>query len=83
LQIYLEKAIERWWEALIVDEPKIDLSKIDCSKHFDDMAQDEQMKVQELMWNHQQKLLGKPTSEQIVIVYIIYPIFSPKIEFAP
>jgi len=63
--------MERWWEALIVDEPKIDLNKIDCSKHFDDMAPEEQMKVQELMWNQQQKILGKPTSEQIVIVYIL------------
>lgn len=58
--------MERWWEGLIVDEPKIELNKIDCTKYFDDMAQEEQMKVQELMWNHQQKLLGKPTSEQIV-----------------
>ena len=66
LQIHLEKAIERWWEALTVDEPKIDLSKINCAKHFDEMAPDEQMEVQELVWNHQQKLLGKPTSEQIV-----------------
>ncbi|XP_014484855.1 PREDICTED: nudC domain-containing protein 3, partial [Dinoponera quadriceps] len=65
ISIHLEKAAGRWWEALIVDEPKIELSKIDCTKYFDDMAQDEQMKVQELMWNHQQKLLGKPTSEQI------------------
>ncbi|XP_024890030.1 nudC domain-containing protein 3 [Temnothorax curvispinosus] len=63
--IHLEKAMERWWEALTVDEPKIDLNKIDCSKHFDDMAPEEQMKVQELMWNCQQKVLGKPTSEQI------------------
>lgn len=65
ISIHLEKATERWWEALIVDEPKIDLNKIDCSKHFNDMAPEEQMKVQELMWNHQQKILGKPTSEQI------------------
>lgn len=65
INIHLEKTTERWWEALITDEPKIDLNKIDCSKHFDDMAPDEQMKVQELMWNHQQKILGKPTSEQI------------------
>ncbi|KAL0101064.1 hypothetical protein PUN28_018731 [Cardiocondyla obscurior] len=65
INIHLEKAMEKWWEALIVDEPKIDLNKIDCSKHFDDMAPEEQMKVQELMWNHQQKILGKPTSEQI------------------
>ncbi|XP_050447287.1 nudC domain-containing protein 3 isoform X2 [Cataglyphis hispanica] len=65
INIHLEKATERWWEALIVDEPKIDLSKIDCSKHLDDMIPEEQMKVQKLMWNQQQKLLGKPTSEQI------------------
>ncbi|XP_071553334.1 nudC domain-containing protein 3 isoform X1 [Temnothorax nylanderi] len=65
INIHLEKAMERWWEALTVDEPKIDLNKIDCSKHFDDMAPEEQMKVQELMWNCQQKVLGKPTSEQI------------------
>ncbi|CAL1680372.1 unnamed protein product [Lasius platythorax] len=65
INIHLEKVTERWWEALIVDEPKIDLSKIDCSKHFDDMIPEEQMKVQKLMWNQQQKLLGKPTSEQI------------------
>ncbi|KYN04044.1 PREDICTED: nudC domain-containing protein 3 [Cyphomyrmex costatus] len=65
ISIHLEKAMERWWEALIIDEPKIDLNKIDCSKHFDDMAPEEQMKVQELMWNQQQKILGKPTSEQI------------------
>lgn len=36
------------------------------------MAQEEQMKVQELMWDYQQKILGKPTSEQIVIVYLVW-----------
>lgn len=35
------------------------------------MAQDEQMKVQELMWNYQQKCLGKPTSEQIVSIGVV------------
>ncbi|XP_012536088.2 nudC domain-containing protein 3 isoform X2 [Monomorium pharaonis] len=65
ISIHLEKAVERWWEGLVNEEPKIDLNKIDCTKHFDDMAPEEQMKVQELMWNHQQKMLGKPTSEQI------------------
>ncbi|XP_067203109.1 nudC domain-containing protein 3 isoform X2 [Linepithema humile] len=78
INIHLEKVIERWWEALIVDEPKIDLSKIDCSKHFDDMASDEQMKVQELMWNHQQKLLDKPTSEQIKMETILKQAWNAK-----
>lgn len=35
------------------------------------MIPEEQMKVQKLMWNQQQKLLGKPTFEQIVTVYIL------------
>ncbi|XP_003487101.1 nudC domain-containing protein 3 [Bombus vosnesenskii] len=65
ISIHFEKASERWWEALIIGEPKIDLSKIDCSRNLDEMGSEEQMKVQELMWNHQQKLMGKPTSEQI------------------
>ena len=51
---------------MIVGEPRIDLAKLDCSRNLDEMGAEEQMKVQELMWNHQQKLLGKPTSEQIV-----------------
>jgi len=58
---------ERWWEALTVDEPKIDLKEIECKKDFDDMSWEEQMKLQELLWQHRQKVLDKPTSEQIVI----------------
>ncbi|XP_046414301.1 nudC domain-containing protein 3 isoform X1 [Neodiprion virginianus] len=64
VHVHLEKATERWWEALTKGEPHIDLTKIDCSRPIEDLGANEQMKVQELMWNHQQKLLGKPTSEQ-------------------
>ncbi|XP_035737597.1 nudC domain-containing protein 3-like [Vespa mandarinia] len=63
--IHLEKVSERWWDALIMEEPKIELNKIDCSRNLYEMGLTEQMKVEELMWNHQQKLLGKPTSEQL------------------
>lgn len=80
VQIHLEKTVQRWWEALIKGEPKIELSKIDCSRPIDDLGDNEQMKVQELMWNHQQKLLGRPTSEQIVnismVFYVTYLLFS-------
>ncbi|XP_020291133.1 nudC domain-containing protein 3 isoform X2 [Pseudomyrmex gracilis] len=64
ISIHLEKVTETWWDALIVNEPKIDLRQIDCSKNFDDMTPDEQMKVQELMWNHQQKLSGNETTDE-------------------
>ena len=78
ISIHLEKASDRWWEALIVGEPKIELSKIDCSRHLADMGSAEQMKVQELMWNHQQKLLGKPTSEQIKMEKILKKAWDTK-----
>ncbi|XP_033326822.1 nudC domain-containing protein 3 [Megalopta genalis] len=78
ISIHLEKASERWWEALIVGEPKIELNKIDCSRNLDDMGSEEQMKVQELMWNHQQKLLGKPTSEEIRMEKILKKAWNAK-----
>ncbi|KAG9435587.1 nudC domain-containing protein 3 isoform X1 [Apis mellifera carnica] len=78
INIHLEKASERWWEALIIGEPKIDLTKIDCSRNLDEMGSEEQMKVQELMWNHQQKLLGKPTSEQIKMEKVLRKAWDAK-----
>lgn len=55
----MEKKYERWWEALIVGESKIKLDKIDRSRDFNDLKVDEQMKLQELMWNEKQKLLSR------------------------
>ncbi|XP_076225409.1 nudC domain-containing protein 3 isoform X2 [Nomia melanderi] len=78
ISIHFEKASERWWDALIVGEPKIELKKIDCSRNLDDMGLEEQMKVQELMWNHQQKLLGKPTSEDIRMEKIFRKAWNAK-----
>lgn len=73
-QIHLEKVVERWWEALLLGEPKIELTKIDCSRNLDELKAEEQMKLEELIWNHHQKLLKKPTSEQIVcqFLYVLY-----------
>lgn len=69
--IHLEKVVERWWEALLLGEPKIELTKIDCSRNLDELKAEEQMKLEELIWNHHQKLLKKPTSEQIRIEDIL------------
>uniref|UniRef100_A0A8D8WQ03 NudC domain-containing protein 3 n=1 Tax=Cacopsylla melanoneura TaxID=428564 RepID=A0A8D8WQ03_9HEMI len=65
IQIHLEKAKERWWDQLIQGEPKIDLKAIDSTRPFSELAQDEQMKVNELIWNDYQKSKGLPSSEQI------------------
>jgi hypothetical protein len=64
--VHLEKAQERWWDALLVSEPKIDLSCIDTTRNMYDLAQCEQMKIQEMMWNQERKRQGLPTSDQLV-----------------
>lgn len=64
--------MERWWEALLVGEEKIDLAKIDCSRNLDELGAAEQMKLEELIWNHQRKLIEKPTAEEIVCFSYIY-----------
>ncbi|XP_014233110.1 nudC domain-containing protein 3 [Trichogramma pretiosum] len=63
INLHLSKGQERWWENMLESEPKIELSKIDCSRPMDDMTEGEQMKIEELMWNQRQKELGLPTSE--------------------
>ncbi|XP_034942733.1 nudC domain-containing protein 3-like [Chelonus insularis] len=55
VHIHLEKVSERWWEALIIGEPKIQLDKMDCSKDFSDLGEEEQMKLQEMMWKEVKK----------------------------
>ncbi|KAJ9577192.1 hypothetical protein L9F63_006249 [Diploptera punctata] len=71
VQVYLEKVKEQWWDSLLVSEPKIDLSKIDASRPMEDLAQDEQMKIQELMWNQERKSQGLPTSDQLITEKIL------------
>jgi len=53
---------------MLVSEPKIDLLTIDATRPMDDLAQDEQMKIQELMWNQERKRQGLPTSDQLVSI---------------
>ncbi|XP_014209381.1 nudC domain-containing protein 3-like [Copidosoma floridanum] len=81
LTLHLEKAGERWWEALLDDEPRIELGRIDCSRNLEEMPERERMKVEELVWSHRRKLLGQPTSDETVgsiAIYsdsLIFPLF--------
>ncbi|XP_046399278.1 nudC domain-containing protein 3 isoform X4 [Ischnura elegans] len=59
VQIHLEKCQERWWDALLTSEEKINLQNIDASRPMDDLRQEEQMKIQELMWAEQRKRMGQ------------------------
>jgi len=66
LKINLEKVQERWWEAVLIDEPKINVRKIDPSRPITDLDDEAQAKIEELMYNEQQKRLGLPQSHEKV-----------------
>jgi len=57
---------ERWWEAVLVDEPKISVRKIDASRPITDLDDEAQAKIDELMYNERQKRLGLPQSHEQV-----------------
>ncbi|CAF0781724.1 unnamed protein product [Brachionus calyciflorus] len=64
IHIYLEKVQERWWENLLINEPKIDLKNINPEKPLEDLDQESQAKIKQMMYDKQQKQLGLPTIEE-------------------
>ncbi|KAK7502002.1 hypothetical protein BaRGS_00006754 [Batillaria attramentaria] len=62
--VNLEKKEERWWEAVFVDEPKINTRKIDCSRPITDLDDEAQAKIEEMMYNEHRKRLGLPQSHE-------------------
>lgn len=51
---------------MLENEQPIDPKSIEAVRPMDDLPEDEQMKIQELMWNQEQKLKGLPTSDELV-----------------
>jgi len=62
----VEKCEERWWESLLISEPKISVRKIDPSRPMTDLEDGAQAKIEEMMYNEQQKRLGLPQSHEKV-----------------
>ncbi|XP_043206642.1 nudC domain-containing protein 3-like isoform X2 [Amphibalanus amphitrite] len=60
VQLSLEKTRECWWKALLEDEPEIDLQKIEAVKPWEELSQEEQMKVSELRAREEAKRRGAP-----------------------
>lgn len=71
VHINLEKVQERWWDSLLIGEPKINVRNIDACRPMSDLGEEEQAKIEELMFNEHQKRLGKPTVEQLKVEKIL------------
>ncbi|XP_048758289.2 nudC domain-containing protein 3-like [Ostrea edulis] len=71
VHINLEKREERWWEAVLTTEEKISVRKIDASRPMTDLDDEAQAKIEEMMYNEQQKRMGKPTSQEQKVQHIL------------
>lgn len=67
IEIHLDKCQDIWWNCLIKSEPELDISKIDCTRPFEDLPEEAQAKIDELQWNQERKRLGLPTSDELVL----------------
>ena len=66
IQINLEKAEERFWTAVLEGDPEIDKTKVDTTRDISDFDEQTQTDFHRVMYDHQQKLQGKPTSQEVV-----------------
>ncbi|XP_017785595.1 PREDICTED: nudC domain-containing protein 3 [Nicrophorus vespilloides] len=66
LEIHLDKVADVWWDKLLEAESKLDLTKIDCSRPFEELSDEAQAKIEELTWNQERRRQGLPTSEDVV-----------------
>lgn len=67
LSIHLEKCSEVWWNCLTLNEPTLDVTKLDCSRPYEELSEEAQAKIDELTWNQERKRLGLPTSDELVM----------------
>ncbi|KAJ8913202.1 hypothetical protein NQ315_016144 [Exocentrus adspersus] len=67
LEIHLDKCQDMWWNRLIISEPELDISKIDCTRPYEELPEEAQAKIEELQWNQERKRLGLPTSEEVIL----------------
>ena len=71
VQVHLEKTKELYWTALLEGEPEIDKTKLDTTRNIAEFDDQTQADFQKVMYDHHQKLQGKPTSDEQVCFQII------------
>ena len=64
--INLEKREERFWTAVLEGDAEIDKSKVDTTRDINDFDEQTQSDFEHVMYDHHQKLQGKPTSQEAV-----------------
>jgi len=66
--VNLDKTEERFWTAVLEGDAEIDKTKVDTTRDISDFDEQTQSDFQHVMYDHHQKLQGKPTSQELVSV---------------
>ena len=64
IAINLEKFHQKWWDGLLDGDDEIDRSSIDTTQHVHDFDEQTQCDIRKVMYDRDQKMMGKPTSEE-------------------
>jgi len=64
ISISLEKVQSKWWTRVLQTDQEIDKQKIDTTQQVGDFDEETQSDLRKVMYDQQQKLMGKPTSDE-------------------
>jgi len=62
--VNLEKFEQKWWDGVFEGDEKIDKSSIDTTQQVSDFDAQTQGDIRKVMYDQQQKMMGKPTSDE-------------------
>ena len=69
--VSLEKREERFWTAVLEGDAEIDKTKVDTTRDISDFDEQTQSDFEHVMYDHRQKLQGKPTSQELVSTMVM------------
>ena len=64
--INLEKCQHKWWTSVVIGGKEIDKQSIDTTQNVHDFDEQTQSDIRKVMYDQQQKMMGKPTSDEQV-----------------